>query len=268
MACDDAVVAETANPRAYAECLTHLAEKSFVRRSLALAQAALGRIRQTSLRVAQILDADRPSAPTHSWKPAALLMTGFAVACAAGISRAPRLVGFEDALATPTLIAKSSTAPGISTLTSSLISFPRPGESVASSPVIQSAVAQSVIQSKIPHPVKADFRRPQPRVIPAQSTPQNSEVAQNAGWSEASLDANDAYFPFPLPMISDLSYLTDFSTGRASVTEAVFVIVEGQEPASAGSGSIAPAMYRISVWRVVLRSPDKSTTNTIPRKET
>ena len=62
MACDDAVVAETANPRAYAECLTHLAEKSFVRRSLALAQAALGRIRQTSLRVAA--DSRRGSAPS------------------------------------------------------------------------------------------------------------------------------------------------------------------------------------------------------------
>ena len=29
MACDDAVIAETASPRAYAECLTHLAERTF-----------------------------------------------------------------------------------------------------------------------------------------------------------------------------------------------------------------------------------------------
>src|SRR5262249_41116238 len=31
MACDDAVLAETAKPRAYAECLAHLAEKTLIR---------------------------------------------------------------------------------------------------------------------------------------------------------------------------------------------------------------------------------------------
>src|ERR1700722_18920377 len=41
MACDDAVVAETASPRAYAECLTRLAEKALIQRSMVLAQAAL-----------------------------------------------------------------------------------------------------------------------------------------------------------------------------------------------------------------------------------
>ena len=40
MACDDAVLAKTANPRGYAQCLISVAEKSFARRGLALAQAA------------------------------------------------------------------------------------------------------------------------------------------------------------------------------------------------------------------------------------
>ena len=71
MACDDAVLAETASPRAYAECLAHLAERSFVQRSLALAQAALGRVRQISFRVAQILDANRPTKRARNWKPTA-----------------------------------------------------------------------------------------------------------------------------------------------------------------------------------------------------
>ena len=49
----------------------------------------------------------------------------------------------------------------------------------------------------------------------------------------------------------------------------VFVIVEGRGTSSAGTGSATPAAYRISVWRVVLHSPNnKSTTNTIPHKET
>jgi len=96
MACDDAVLRETASPRAYAECLARLAEKSFVRHSVALAQAALGRIRQTSLRVAQILKVDQPVSDARSWKPAVSLVAGFAVVCAVGISRAPSLVAFQD----------------------------------------------------------------------------------------------------------------------------------------------------------------------------
>jgi hypothetical protein len=96
MACDDAVIAHTESPRAYAECLAHLAEKTLIQRGVALAQAALGRIRQTSLRVAQILDGNRGSAE-HAWRPAVTLVAGFAMVCAVGISRAPRLIAFGGA---------------------------------------------------------------------------------------------------------------------------------------------------------------------------
>jgi beta-lactamase regulating signal transducer with metallopeptidase domain len=96
MACDDAVLAQTSRPRAYAECLAHLAERSFVQRSLALAQAALGRLRHTSLRVAQILDANRPAGNSNAWKPAVSLVAALAVACFVGISRAPRLIAFQQ----------------------------------------------------------------------------------------------------------------------------------------------------------------------------
>ena len=64
MACDDAVLAETRSPRAYAECLTHLAERSFLRRSMALAQAAVSRVRQTSLASGENLGC-QPSAGHH-----------------------------------------------------------------------------------------------------------------------------------------------------------------------------------------------------------
>jgi beta-lactamase regulating signal transducer with metallopeptidase domain len=125
MACDDAVVAETARPRAYAECLAHLAEKTLLQRSVvhrnlvqrgvALAQAALGRIRHTSLRVAQILDGNRPMGTRRSWKPAVSLVAAFALACVAWISRAPRLIAFQDS--TPVapasvIAASSSSTPG------------------------------------------------------------------------------------------------------------------------------------------------------------
>ena len=96
MACDDAVLAETNRPRAYAECLARLAERSFAHRSLRLAQAALGKVRQISTRVAQILDANRPTPPRAVWLPAACLLAVFAIGCGAWYSRAPRLVGFEE----------------------------------------------------------------------------------------------------------------------------------------------------------------------------
>lgn len=96
MACDDAVLAATASPRAYAECLAHLAEKSFAHRTLALAQAALGRLRQISLRVAQILDTNRPPTNTNAWKPAVAVVGAVAIACGVWSSRTPRLIAFED----------------------------------------------------------------------------------------------------------------------------------------------------------------------------
>jgi beta-lactamase regulating signal transducer with metallopeptidase domain len=95
MACDDAVLAETANPRAYAECLVTLAEKSLMRRGLAMAQAAVSRVRQTSRRVAQILDTKRPGA-TRIWKPALGMVAAFAMICVGLLSRSPELVSFRD----------------------------------------------------------------------------------------------------------------------------------------------------------------------------
>ncbi|HEX3819967.1 MAG TPA: M56 family metallopeptidase [Candidatus Sulfotelmatobacter sp.] len=96
IACDDAVLEATGSPRAYAECLAHLAERSFFQRGLALAQAAIGRLRQTTSRVAQILDSNRPKANARTWKVGVSSVAGFAVACAVGLSRAPKLIAFES----------------------------------------------------------------------------------------------------------------------------------------------------------------------------
>ena len=55
MACDDAVLAATGNPRAYAECLIDLLEKGCARRGWSMAQAAVARARDASVRIARIL---------------------------------------------------------------------------------------------------------------------------------------------------------------------------------------------------------------------
>jgi beta-lactamase regulating signal transducer with metallopeptidase domain len=103
MACDDLVLAKTASPRAYAECLVSLAEKSFLRRGLSLAQAAVDRARHISLRVSQILDVNRPST-IGVWRPAPALLVGVTVVCLMALSYTPRLVSFENDVAASPLV--------------------------------------------------------------------------------------------------------------------------------------------------------------------
>ena len=95
MACDDAVLAHSGSPRGYAECLARVAERSFLRRQIALAQAVVGRVRQLTTRVATILDPDRPRA-AHLWKPAIPVVVALAGLCALPASFAPELVSFSD----------------------------------------------------------------------------------------------------------------------------------------------------------------------------
>ena len=94
MACDDFVLAGNSNPRAYAECLVSVAEKSFLRRGLALAQAVAGRMQQTTQRVLRILDDERPKA-TRVYKPALAVVTAFSAVCLIALPQAPRLVAFD-----------------------------------------------------------------------------------------------------------------------------------------------------------------------------
>jgi beta-lactamase regulating signal transducer with metallopeptidase domain len=95
MACDEAVLAHSGTPHGYAECLAHVAEKSFLRRQIALAQAAVGRVRQLTARVAVILDPNRPQS-TQLWKPAIPAVIVLAGLCALPASFAPELVSFSD----------------------------------------------------------------------------------------------------------------------------------------------------------------------------
>ena len=124
IACDDAVVAETRRPRAYAECLAHLAEKTFVRRSIGLAQAALGHMRQTSARIAQILDANRTAFTSISWGAAVSIVGVLALGCGFLYSRIPGLVAFgnsNDSHETETAKIVTYVAPEAATLRSAAV---------------------------------------------------------------------------------------------------------------------------------------------------
>jgi len=111
MACDDVVLAHCNSPQAYAGCLIDLLEKSCARRGWTMAQAAVHRARDLSLRITQILDAKRPPT-TRVWKPALGLVSIFSLACFAISSSAPQLVTFApDASHAAPHVAKARIAP-------------------------------------------------------------------------------------------------------------------------------------------------------------
>lgn len=99
LACDDEVLAQTGNPRQYAESLAHIAQKSFLRRQLELAQAALGRFLPLSTRVKRILDSDGKGNRTL-WKPAVPIVLAVGVVSGVSLSWTPNLVKVQDEVPT------------------------------------------------------------------------------------------------------------------------------------------------------------------------
>jgi len=95
MACDDLVLAETANPRGYAKCLIGLLEKSVARRAVAMAQAAVHHAHEASLRLARILDAGRPQATKNGWEPALGCVAAFSMIFLALAPHTPQFVAFD-----------------------------------------------------------------------------------------------------------------------------------------------------------------------------
>ncbi len=243
MACDDAVIAETASPRAYAECLAHLAEKTLMQRSVALAQAALGRIRQTSLRVAQILDVNRPTGVGRAWKPAVSLVAGFAIVCVLGISRAPKLVAFSDNE------ASSTASPMIARLST--------GTPFANVPV-----------------TKAVFQREPVRVVPASL--HSLAVHRSLERDERSTlmhSASAKRSASSMVGATDLRHtevrganvrLTKADVTPVAYTETLFVVFEGS-----ADGSADQPVYQIQLWRVMVLHPVVDPNcNRIPAKQT
>jgi beta-lactamase regulating signal transducer with metallopeptidase domain len=240
MACDDAVLAQTSSPRAYAECLTHLAEKSFLRRSLVLAQAAVSRVGQTALRVAQILDGTRPRGTTKVWKPAVSLVAAFTLACLVSLSRSPKLVAFQDET------ASRASRPANTVLAHAVIPAPLLVSPHADVPVnaLRNDVSlrRSAGHKTVPHgPEMAQVNtkpqaEPQPEafLLPASYEPERDSLPQAAT-------------------------ARDSDAKRLTVKETVMIFVVGGTP-----DSPRYVTYRLSVWRVTVL-PAASQNTTFPK---
>jgi beta-lactamase regulating signal transducer with metallopeptidase domain len=250
MACDDAVLAETASPRAYAECLAHLAERTLIQRSMALAQAALGKIHQTSLRVALILDRNRPRS-ARSWKPAVSVVAAFAVASVLGISRAPRLIAFSDTASTQTAaraIVDSSVDGGSGSFSTSM-PIVNVSAKQASRGSRQASGAPFLVRS-----VRAKWG-----VAPTKLTALKTQRKPEALGDNASLRSVPAE-----EGAAGLFHLAKANASPLVFTETLFVVIEHSEP-----GSADQPVLQVQLWGVMVLHPVANVnSNRTPAKQT
>jgi beta-lactamase regulating signal transducer with metallopeptidase domain len=160
MACDDIVLAQTASPKAYASSLISFAEKLHNARGLALAQALVSRMHQMSLRVAQILDAKRPSR-TRLWKPVLALTAGMLAIVLGAAPYMPKVVAFRNEPGTARHVESANL--------SSSDRVPRP---VRADWVASRTQASNIAQRHL-HIQRSE---PQPKVIPASFHPRTAAV--------------------------------------------------------------------------------------------
>ncbi|HYX54246.1 MAG TPA: M56 family metallopeptidase [Candidatus Limnocylindrales bacterium] len=145
LACDDAVVQRTGNSRAYAASLARLAERSFMRRQIAMAQALVGRVHQLTHRVTRMLDSSRPAG--RAWRPAVPAVIGLALLSGVSTSWAPEMVRFADTTHT----AKPNAA-GAEPISAEPISNESAAQVKTGAPSMTNArfVEPRVLQRKIP----------------------------------------------------------------------------------------------------------------------
>jgi beta-lactamase regulating signal transducer with metallopeptidase domain len=136
MACDDTVLAITGNPRAYASCLIELLEKSCARQGWTMAQAAVHRAHELSLRIAKILDAKRP-VTTRVWKPALGLAGVFSLVCFALSNFAPKLVAVGSNTSTSAAIKTTLPASDIDRVSMPAAVIPASFHIPAAAPILK-----------------------------------------------------------------------------------------------------------------------------------
>jgi beta-lactamase regulating signal transducer with metallopeptidase domain len=270
MACDDAVLAETASPRAYAECLAHLAEKTFIQRSVALAQAALGKIRHTSLRVARILDLNRDmnraQGTGRAWKPAASLIAAFALVCVLGVSRSPRLIAFSDGA------PASSAAP----LDAAIV--PETGTEQLGKGRTSTTRSAATLNASL------ETSEPQVRIVPASFNPRQTPLQNSSHLVSGQSSKSKTGSTFHLNNVRHVN-AAQISARPAKVlptdprevnihltnsdfapvfTETLFVVIQGNE-----NGNPDQPLLQIQLWRVMVFHPVVNpSSNRIPAKQT
>jgi len=241
MACDDAVLAATANPRGYAKCLVSLLEKSLAHRlqsqRWSMVQAAVNRAREASLRLAQILDDNRPKA-TRIWKPALGMVAAFSMVCLVSQPNAPQLVAFDRG-AVPNFDQEQ--VAGIQQPSMHLATFHPSVESLASEgegeAVISTASRTTVSSPRLIH-ARLHVRAAKRKVIPARPIAAELNPGEPSGrWIQASASADQEAQP-------GVQTLVFVETTQYVITDA--------------------SVWRVQVWRVTLLTPVRNLPLEVP----
>ena len=251
MACDDIVVAQTGNPMGYANCLVSLLERSLAQRGWTMAQAIVHRAREASLRLAQILDKNRPAATGVS-KPALGLVGTFAVLCVAMVPQTPELVAFDRHPLAPQAEQEYSAAlvhPALLRTDASLNNW-RTGVPVRP--------AAKTGELRTPQRLS---RRTSPKSIPAHSVTTRKDVANSTVPPHASLliEASAAVADQNFhPMLQTLVFV--------EATQFVPAPDEGPDSVFAATATPMPVvtLLRVQVWRVTFVSLGWESSTRVP----
>ncbi|HEY4962631.1 MAG TPA: M56 family metallopeptidase [Terriglobales bacterium] len=232
MACDDAVLAANFSPRAYAESLLGLAEKSFLRRGVQLAQAAVSHIQQLKMRIIEILRSDRQGSG-RVWKPAVALMAVAGVVSMCSVSRGPQLFAFPiNGLQSASTVANAGPQPTDAQLRPVNLNF-------------DEAATQ---RNGLAHPcstIRARMTRrvaPKPRVDLAQRSAPRQFVE------------NEIATP---PMVV-LSAFTP--TQKAKAASAVLVVMQGEQ-----FGVDGPVLWRLTIIHLT-QAQQRAVTGGVPKQ--
>jgi beta-lactamase regulating signal transducer with metallopeptidase domain len=115
LACDDDVLRLTKSPKAYAMCLTSLAEQRLGRRAAALSLGAWERRSELSRRVHRILSWTEGMSRTRAYAVMSVVTLGL-VGGAAGLSRCPQFVSFSGGAVTQEAAVQRLPAAGYQTV--------------------------------------------------------------------------------------------------------------------------------------------------------
>jgi beta-lactamase regulating signal transducer with metallopeptidase domain len=142
LACDDGVLRANAGRKAYAICLTRLAEYSMLRRNFSLVLGAWERQSELVRRVHRIL---RTSQKTLSPRQTAMMTTSLIVGvlgCALGLSRSPQLVSFDiSANAAQAQLETPAGMPSVAELASAAVAH---RETAAGAQMVNAVMPQAV----------------------------------------------------------------------------------------------------------------------------
>jgi len=262
MACDDAVLASTGNPHSYAQCLVSIAEKTFLRRGLALAHAIVNRMRQTSLRVTRILDANHSSG-TRVWKPALYSVAVAFVVSLVSFSHAPELVAFQNSADATSGVAVAEALPAHAMLASDASRFEKqPVATLASFHENSVGPASQPFEGRQTEASRKKIRR---NTTPARKTllaQQNSESVLHDEKTSAQNPASLMKAEFHQSQAESFTPTVLVTFDEASASPAFFVVMRTAQYEETG-----PMVYQISIWRITVVHATQAPNPRIPAKQ-